>query len=194
MEPSDMVIAAATLLGPILAVQAQKWIERARSRRDRKDNLFQALMAHRAYRVSMEFVRALNMIDVTYCGVRVFSKQYRSTTEQAVIDTWRVYHDHLHGLADTVTPEVVRQWEEKCVEVMTDMLEAMATDLGYHFDRVLLKKGSYAPRAHGQYQMEMQAMRQLFIQAASGALQAIQRPQTPAGAPVPSEGSERPRV
>lgn len=38
----------ATIAGPILAVQAQKWLERLRERRNRKFCVFQQLMATRA--------------------------------------------------------------------------------------------------------------------------------------------------
>ena len=126
MTNAEMVIAAATLLGPILAVQAQKWIERARSHKARKEVCFQQLMTHRAYRISIEFVRALNMIDITYCGVRFFGKQYRSTSEQKVVDAWRVFHDHLHGLGENATAEVIARWDERGVELLTDLLEVMA--------------------------------------------------------------------
>ncbi|HEY3786876.1 MAG TPA: DUF6680 family protein, partial [Steroidobacteraceae bacterium] len=35
LKTSDLVIAGATLLGPILAVQAQKWVERLRQKQNR---------------------------------------------------------------------------------------------------------------------------------------------------------------
>ena len=40
LTSTEWVIAGATLVGPILAVQAQKWVERARARRARKANVF----------------------------------------------------------------------------------------------------------------------------------------------------------
>ncbi|MBG1249207.1 hypothetical protein F4W02_18855 [Burkholderia pseudomallei] len=68
---------AATVAGPILAVQAQKWVERARASAQRRDWIFGTLMATRQDRVSMEHVRALNMIDLAFYGTRVLGKVWR---------------------------------------------------------------------------------------------------------------------
>jgi len=59
MQVSEILIVCATVVGPILAVQAQKAVERARERRGRKAWLFHSLMATRAARVSPEHVQAL---------------------------------------------------------------------------------------------------------------------------------------
>jgi len=53
MNVSDWAIICATLLGPILAVQAQKWVERATESRRRKW-IFETIMANRATRVKEE--------------------------------------------------------------------------------------------------------------------------------------------
>ena len=47
---SDSFLIIATLAGPILAVQAQKWIERVRGKGERKFRVFQTLMMTRAQR------------------------------------------------------------------------------------------------------------------------------------------------
>jgi len=56
---ADALIILATLFGPIAAVQAQKWIERAREKRASKVNIFNTLMATRGIRIaSMDHVKA----------------------------------------------------------------------------------------------------------------------------------------
>ena len=72
METKDWIIALATLLGPILAVQAQKWIEGVREQRTRKLRVFTQLMATRAARLSAEHVQAINMIDLVFYGSFIF--------------------------------------------------------------------------------------------------------------------------
>lgn len=59
MNISNCLIIAATLLGPILAVQAQKWVEIWNEKRNRKLRIFYNLMATRAGRVSDRHVEAL---------------------------------------------------------------------------------------------------------------------------------------
>ena len=48
MSISEWITVAAIICGPILAVQAQKWIETAREKRNRRLNVFKRLMATRA--------------------------------------------------------------------------------------------------------------------------------------------------
>lgn len=48
----------AIILGPIFAVQTQKWIERDAAAKGRKLQLFRTLMATRASRLSMDHVNS----------------------------------------------------------------------------------------------------------------------------------------
>lgn len=165
MQTAEWVIAGATLLGPILAIQAQKAIERARERRSRKTWVFQTLMATRAARVSPEHVQALNMIDLVFYGRRVFGILKRSKAEQTVIDTWHEYLDHLATKSDEKTAEL---WNAKGEELFINLLFATATAVGFKFDRVQLKKGAYSPVAHGNLEFEHQAIRRMALAVLSG--------------------------
>lgn len=100
MEIKDWAVVVSTLLGPILAVQAQKVVEQFRERRQRKIRLFEQLMATRAARLSGEHVRALNMIDLVFYGERTFGILRRNAKEQNILDAWKEYHDHLNTKAD----------------------------------------------------------------------------------------------
>ena len=66
MTTGEWITISAIIIGPILAVQVQKLIERYKEKNDRKLNIFKTLMATRGARVSFEHVRALNMIDTEY--------------------------------------------------------------------------------------------------------------------------------
>jgi hypothetical protein len=46
MNTSDWAIICATLLGPVLAVQAQKWVERATESRRRRKWIFETIMSN----------------------------------------------------------------------------------------------------------------------------------------------------
>ena len=63
---SDWLIILATVSGPILAVQAQKFIERARARRESRLSIFYRLMTFRATPLAPERIQALNMIDLEF--------------------------------------------------------------------------------------------------------------------------------
>jgi hypothetical protein len=56
----------AVLLGPILAIQAEKFLHSRRERRQRKLEVFRTLMANRAAGLSPAHVEALNRIDIEF--------------------------------------------------------------------------------------------------------------------------------
>ncbi|VWD55938.1 DUF6680 family protein [Burkholderia contaminans] len=149
MGISDWAIVAATLTGPVLAVQAQKWIERAREKGLRKNQVFQALMATRANRVDAEHVRALNLIDLVFYGKQKRGRASRSKEEQSVIDAWHEYHDHLNTEIPKEAAASAAFFASR-EELFVNLLAAMAVERRYLFDRVRLKKGGYTPMAHGK--------------------------------------------
>jgi hypothetical protein len=166
LDTSDWLIVAATIAGPILAVQAQKWVERLREGRSRKLRLFEQLMATRAARLSADHVQALNMIDLVFYGSHFFGIHRRSKSEQAVIDAWREYLDQLGTRANDAAEQVV--WGAQRDELFTNLLFAIAKDVRYQFDRVQLKKGAYSPQAHGDLELEQNMVRKLVLKVLSG--------------------------
>lgn len=85
MTQTEVLIVISTLIAPLLAVQAQKWLERYREDHERKLRVFKILMATRAATVSPDHVQALNMIDLEFQG----EKCKKVRTE------WKTYLDHL---------------------------------------------------------------------------------------------------
>ena len=165
LELKEWAVIAATLVGPILAVQAQKFLEMIRERRNRKIALFERLMATRAARVSAEHVRALNMIDLVFYGERVFGIQRRSASEQQILDAWREYHDHLNTKADDGQLPL---WAAKGDELFTNLLFAISKDVGYKFDRVQLKRGAYSPVAHEELEAQQAELRHAALSLITG--------------------------
>lgn len=165
MDIACVSIIVATVAGPILAVQAQKAVERARDRQNRKSWVFHNLMATRAARVSADHVQALNMIDLVFYGRRVLGIHRRSKDETSVLDAWHEYLDHLNTKYEK---ENFSLWATKGDELFVNLLFALAVDVGYRFDRVQLKKGAYSPIAHGELEFEQQQVRKLAIDLLSG--------------------------
>lgn len=163
---TNIAIIFATLLGPIFAVQAQKAIEKWRDRQAQKTYLFQQLMATRGSRLSREHVQGLNMIDIVFYGHKsFFGKDSRSAQEQAVLNAWKEYHDHLNVDNDQPPTEV---WGDRRDELFVTLLYVMARDVGFQFDRVQIKKGSYLPRGHSELEDEQTTLRKLTTEVLSG--------------------------
>jgi hypothetical protein len=165
LELKDWATIVAALLGPILAVQAQKAVESLREKHRRKVFLFEQLMATRAARIAPEHVRALNMIDLVFYGERVLGFQRRSPKEQRVLDAWKEYHDHLN---DKVEDSQISLWVAQGDELFTNLLYAVAQDLGFKFDRVQLKRGAYSPIAHGEIEAEQTELRKATLSLVTG--------------------------
>jgi hypothetical protein len=136
-------VVLATLGGPVIAVQTQKWIERASERGRRRQWIFTALMANRATRLSDEYVRALNLIDLEFSP-----KRFRGSADRRVIDTWRALFGELGNGPpdDNQDLNLARAWNDRVTERLVDLLSAMSTALGYTFSAEELRRGIYYPK------------------------------------------------
>lgn len=165
LELKDWATIVAALLGPVLAVQAQKAVESFREKQRRKAFLFEQLMATRAARLAPEHVRALNMVDLVFYGERILGIQRRSAKEQRVLDAWKEYHDHLNNKVDDAQ---ISLWVAQGDELFTNLLYAVSQDLGFKFDRVQLKRGAYSPVAHGEIEAEQTELRKAALSLVTG--------------------------
>lgn len=159
MTNSEVVIVVATFLGPIFAVQAQKWIERGRERTERKESIFRALMATRHSRLSNEHVRALNMIDMAFYGRKIVGYRWQSTTDKAVSRCWREYFESLNtdnaGFADDQYRRLIEIRDEKFVA----LLSSIALSQNFDFEPLDLRKNAYSPVAHNRIENDNDAIR-----------------------------------
>lgn len=140
--PVEWWVVFATLAGPVIAVQTQKFIERAGDRKRRREALFVALMANRATRISPEFVRALNLIDIEFLPAR-----FGGGKDQKVIDAWHEFLGELtHGTSPGSDQASIAQWNQRCDDKAVELLAAMSISLGYSLTREQLRRGMYYPQ------------------------------------------------
>ena len=66
MTLSQLLTILAILIGPIISIQIQKFLDNRKENKRLKIDIFQTLMATRGTHASFEHVRALNMIDLVY--------------------------------------------------------------------------------------------------------------------------------
>jgi hypothetical protein len=162
MKIGDVLMLFAVLLSPVIAVQVQVWLELFREKRNRKFLVFQTLMATRTIsaRTSPEHVRALNMIDLTFYGDRVFGVHVRRTkAERLILDTWKRYFGQLSDAPDWKDANAVQLWANKRDDLFVNLLHSMAQDLGYSFDKLELARNFYAPMAQGTLETELTEIR-----------------------------------
>lgn len=156
-EMADVAIVFATLTGPILAVQAQKWLEKSRAIEDRRNQIFRVLMATRAARLSPGHVEALNAIPVEFYG--------HGSKLKAINDDW---HAYLDTLTNTQLEGQVLAVERQ--KAFLDMLYKMSAYLGYNFNRSELEKDVYYPTGHRVIEDDQELIRRGFAAVFKGEL------------------------
>jgi hypothetical protein len=150
ISSTTFAIICATLLGPVLAVQAQKWLERGRDIKKRRLMIFRTLMATRAAMLSPMHVEALNAVPVEFYGTSKKLKQ--------INDAWKLYIDH-HD--DRLAPNDA--WGQKRLDLFHELLHLMSQFLGYSFSKAQLARDIYAPRAHGDLETEQTIIRKGLV-------------------------------
>jgi hypothetical protein len=143
--PIEWWVVLATVAGPIIAVQTQKWIERATETKRRKLYIFDTMMACRATRLADEHVKALNMIDLAF-----LPKGFSANKNKLVIATWRsLFGELTRGLPEDCTDQAqIRAWHERCDAFYVALLSKLSSALGYNFTDEELRRGAYYPRGH----------------------------------------------
>jgi hypothetical protein len=133
----------ATLAGPVLAVQTQKWIERATERRRRRLQIFSVLMSSRATRLADDFVRALNMIDLEFRP----GGWWTSKHDREVRDAWKALFGELNnGPPADASESVFVASGMRRDDRLVDLLSAMSKAVGYSFSSEELRRGIYHPQ------------------------------------------------
>ena len=150
---TDGLIILAIILGPIIAVQLTKYIDSKKEDTKRKLDIFKTLMSTRAYTISWEHVKALNTIDLEFNS--------SNPKEKEVLNAWKAYLDLLGNKS-------ISSWNEKRIELLTDLLHKMAIVLSYDFDKTHIKNSSYAPIAYDDIETEQLIMRRGVIEILEG--------------------------
>jgi hypothetical protein len=186
----DWSIVLATLAGPVLAVQAQKWIERISERRRRRLAIFHDLMTNRATRLSDPYIRALNQIDLEFGqGGRP------KTADRAVVDAWRALFGDLTHPPSPPDPAQNVSWNERCSERLVHLLSVMSRSLSFSYSEEELRRGIYYPQ--GRFEVEqaqlsvLNGLRSIMEGKGSLPMKLTEAPTTPEAAELQRRLTER---
>jgi hypothetical protein len=119
-------------------------------------------MATRVTKLSPEYVRALNRIDIYFYGE---GPNKRTKTESKVLEAWKIYLDHLR---EVYAPEEFNIWNSKLEDCFIDLMVAMSNDLNYSFDKVEIKRSSYFPIGHSNIEITNEKMRNATLDVLEG--------------------------
>lgn len=166
---AEWLTIAAIILGPILAVGTQLWMQERKSKRDAKNWVFNQLMAHRATPANANFVQAFNLIDaVFYDNQKVRAKRRECLT---IINT---------PDGRDLTP----QEGERLKDLVAEMLSLMGSELGYRFGHTEIKDTGYYPQGIAKVETAQAALRNkiLAVLDGQGAVSVVIKDQPPKAA------------
>jgi hypothetical protein len=152
MDLTSILTIVAIALGPVIAVQVQKFFERTRNNKNRKLQIFKSLMATRGAVLSVIHVEALNRIDLEFSD----KKKYKE-----VINAWKEYFDNLGNRVEK--DEEIAIWSARNEELLANLLYEMGISLGFSFDKVLIKRNVYSPQGHANIENENNLIRRGLI-------------------------------
>ena len=155
---TDAALISATLLGPVLAVQVQKYLERWRQESERRNRIFKTLMSTRATRLAASHIEALNLINIEFGTTKPRFKRVRSA--------WKAYFTHLGETVPTDTQQPV--FFAKRDELFTDMLYEMGSALGYDFDKTDISKDAYWTQYHVNLEADLETIRRKLLEILNG--------------------------
>lgn len=151
----EIITIVAIIVGPVLALFAQRILDNMREKRKRKLALFQTLLTSRATPISIQHVQALNSIELEFYP--------RKGKNMRVIDAWRIYSDHLNQPRSD-DQQQVKVWADRRQDLIVDLLYEMAQCLGYDFEKVMIKRDAYYPTGLTDMENEGNVLRKAVIQ------------------------------
>jgi hypothetical protein len=149
----------AIISGPIIALQLQRFLESRRELRQRKLWIFRAIMSNRATILNQSYVQALNLIDIDFSS--------NSKHDKAVRTAWKILLDHL-STKPGKDKAAVNASNERAVDLRVALMKSLAQALGYDFDEVQIKKGSYLPTGHSDMENEQTLLRKRTLEVLNG--------------------------
>ena len=145
----EWLTVVAIVLGPVLALSAQRVLDWSREKRQQRLRLFLTLMSTRASHVAPAHVQALNSIDV------IFNKKTRK--HQAIRDAWRTVLRHMEG--DTSKPG----WGDRLNDLKADLYLVMGKAVGYTYTIDYLKRDIYSPKYYAETEQDQIRIRQALV-------------------------------
>ncbi len=149
----------AVITGPIIALQLQRFLESRRELRQRKLWIFRSIMSNRATILNPSYVQALNLIDIDFSS--------NSKDDKAVRTAWKVLLDHLSNMPHD-DKAAIQSANDRSVDLRVALMKALAQALGYEFDEVQIKKGSYLPTGHSDLENEQNLLRRRLLEVLNG--------------------------
>ena len=129
ISDDGIITALATLITPLAAIAISVWYQNRKQKREEKYKLFSSAMIHKkAFPPTVEWVNALNLIDVVF------------QDNPKIIQAWHKLYEYVY-----VRPMDMKLFEQKTLDLPSEM----AKELGYPNLKQTDIDKFYNPEAHG---------------------------------------------
>lgn len=145
----------AIVLGPILALYAQRLLDDRRTAHERQLRVFRELMITRTQRLSARHVEALNAVPLEFAD---------KGKDKEVIRKWKTYLDHL----GTDSSKDQNTWMTTGTGLLVDLLYEMAAVVGFNTDKIKIGHEIYLPQLFNTIETEQTALRQRLLEVLDG--------------------------
>lgn len=145
----DWITILAILLGPVLALATQRWLDWLREKKKHRVLIYTTLMSLRAQPLHPDHVRALNAIDA------IFDRRQ----DHVVRECWGKVLVHISG--DSSSP----RWAETLLDLRVDLYQAVGKAVGYDHSIDYIKNRIYTPIAYNDTEGELMLIRKGFAKA-----------------------------
>ena len=147
----------AVFAGPILAVLTSRYLDQGRVAKERKLDIFRALMRTRGMRLHQEHVGALNLVEVEFAN------------HPDVVEAWKNYLTHL---GEELPPiEQIDRHDaanRKRDALLTALIDAIAKAVGIKVEQLDILEGNYVPKGWNDMEWEQQLARRGLIDVLYG--------------------------
>lgn len=148
MKTAEWLTIAAIILGPILALGAQRVLDNMRENGKRRVGLFFTLLTTRMNPLAQAHVQALNSIDLIF----------RKENDRPIREAWAKVRDQMYLDA----PNIPR-WAERLNDLKCDLLQVMGGALGFEFTVDYLKQAGYVPKHYTDMEQDQLLIRQQLV-------------------------------
>jgi hypothetical protein len=151
----EILTILAILVGPIAAVMITRRIDDRRAKEHRRREVFSTLMRTRRFKLSVDHVNALNLIQIEFYG------------RPDVAGAYQQYISHLNSPIPSTTDEQSAFFERR-EDLFVDLVHSIARELKYDLDKRDLAKLAYGPVGWINDDEEIRAMRRAVLELLSG--------------------------
>lgn len=146
---------AAVVVGPILALGAQRVLDNLREEHERQVRIFRELMITRAQRLSARHVEALNAVPFEFRKIHKNKK---------ILEAWKAYLEHL----GTDSTKDLAAWVRQSTTLLVDLLYEMSHVVGPKLEKLRIETEIYLPKLFNTIENEQTILRQQVLELLDG--------------------------